>query len=211
MRREHGATALDGGDEACGNAAITHMRGQRIDGGLRIGTRGLEMDRCALAQLEPHDPHDALGVDPAGAGFAGTLAAQMDLGFECLGKLDQLHRRFADRRLQSGDVGLRRALLDDLQDGGDLLGVGDMDGVEPGDLRIDELLRRVEANGVQEVVLAMNPNMTGEATAGYLADRLRGQTRVTRLASGLPVGGDLEYADELTLGRALEGRRELAG
>ena len=76
------------------------------------------------------------------------------------------------------------------------------DGVEPGDLRIDELLRRVEANGVQEVVLATNPNMTGEATAAFLADRLRGRVRVTRLASGLPVGGDLEYADEVTLGRA---------
>ena len=84
-----------------------------------------------------------------------------------------------------------------------------LDGVEPGDLRIDELLRRVDANGVQEVVLATNPNMTGEATAAYLADRLRGRVRVTRLASGLPVGGDLEYADEITLGRALSGRREM--
>ena len=84
-----------------------------------------------------------------------------------------------------------------------------LDGVEPGDLRIDELFRRVEANGVQEVVLATNPNMTGEATAAYLADRLRGRVRVTRLASGLPVGGDLEYADEVTLGRAFEGRREV--
>jgi len=84
-----------------------------------------------------------------------------------------------------------------------------LDGVEPGDLRIDELLRRVEANGVTEVVLATNPNMTGEATAAYLADRLRGRVRVTRLASGLPVGGDLEYADEVTLGRALAGRREM--
>ena len=84
-----------------------------------------------------------------------------------------------------------------------------LDGVEPGDLRIDELFRRVDANGVQEVVLAMNPNMTGEATAGVLADRLRGRVRVTRLASGLPVGGDLEYADEVTLGRALSGRREM--
>jgi recombination protein RecR len=84
-----------------------------------------------------------------------------------------------------------------------------IDGVEPGDLRIDELLRRVEANGVQEVVLATNPNMTGEATAAFLADRLRGRVRVTRLASGLPVGGDLEYADEVTLGRALAGRREM--
>ena len=84
-----------------------------------------------------------------------------------------------------------------------------LDGVDPGDLRIDELFGRVERNGVQEVVLATNPNMTGEATAAFLADRLRGRVRVTRLASGLPVGGDLEYADEVTLGRALSGRREL--
>ncbi len=62
---------------------------------------------------------------------------------------------------------------------------------------------------VVEVVLATNPNMTGEATAAFLADRLRGRVRVTRLASGLPVGGDLEYADEVTLGRALSGRREM--
>jgi recombination protein RecR len=84
-----------------------------------------------------------------------------------------------------------------------------LDGVEPEHLRIDELFRRVERNGVSEVVLAMNPNMTGEATAAYLADRLRNRVRVTRLASGLPVGGDLEYADEITLGRALSGRREM--
>jgi recombination protein RecR len=84
-----------------------------------------------------------------------------------------------------------------------------LDGVEPEHLRIDELLGRVERNGVAEVVLAMNPNMTGEATASYLAERLRGRVRVTRLASGLPVGGDLEYADEVTLGRALAGRREM--
>jgi len=84
-----------------------------------------------------------------------------------------------------------------------------LDGVDPSDLRIDELLRRVDANGVQEVVLATNPNMTGEATAAFLADRLRGRVRVTRLASGLPVGGDLEYADEVTLGRAISGRREM--
>ena len=84
-----------------------------------------------------------------------------------------------------------------------------LDGVDPGDLRIDELLQRVSANGVHEVVLATNPNMTGEATAAFLADRLRGRVRVTRLASGLPVGGDLEYADEVTLGRALLGRREM--
>jgi recombination protein RecR len=84
-----------------------------------------------------------------------------------------------------------------------------LDGVEPQHLRIDELLGRVERNGVDEVVLATNPNMTGEATAAYLADRLRDRTRVTRLASGLPVGGDLEYADEVTLGRALSGRRPM--
>jgi recombination protein RecR len=84
-----------------------------------------------------------------------------------------------------------------------------IDGVDPSDLRIDELLGRVDEHGVQEVVLATNPNMTGEATAAYVADRLRGRVRVTRLASGLPVGGDLEYADEVTLGRALTGRRDM--
>src|SRR5207237_2213606 len=67
-----------------------------------------------------------------------------------------------------------------------------LDGVEPEHLRIDELFGRVDRNGIEEVVLATNPNMTGEATAAYLADRLRGRVRVTRLASGLPVGGDLE-------------------
>ena len=84
-----------------------------------------------------------------------------------------------------------------------------LDGVEPSDLRIDGLLALVAANGVSEVVLATNPTMTGEATAAYLADRLRDTVRVTRLASGLPVGGDLEYADEVTLGRALSGRRAM--
>jgi recombination protein RecR len=84
-----------------------------------------------------------------------------------------------------------------------------LDGVEPTDLRIGDLLARVEKGDVQEVVLATNPTMTGEATAAYIADRLRGKAQVTRLASGLPVGGDLEYADEVTLGRALAGRREM--
>ena len=89
-----------------------------------------------------------------------------------------------------------------------------LDGVEPEHLRIEELLRRVAGGTIEEVVLATNPNMTGEATAAFLADRVRalqsnGSIRVTRLASGLPVGGDLEYADEVTLGRALAGRREL--
>ncbi|MBA3428083.1 MAG: recombination protein RecR, partial [Actinobacteria bacterium] len=81
-----------------------------------------------------------------------------------------------------------------------------LDGVEPEHLRIDQLLRRVSSGSIEEVVLATNPNMTGEATAAFLADRVRalqqnGSIRVTRLASGLPVGGDLEYADEVTLGR----------
>jgi recombination protein RecR len=84
-----------------------------------------------------------------------------------------------------------------------------LDGVDPGDLRIDELVRRVDAGGIEEVILATNPTMTGEATASYVAGLLRDKTRVTRLASGLPVGGDLEFADEVTLGRALAGRREL--
>ena len=84
-----------------------------------------------------------------------------------------------------------------------------LDGVDPSDLRVDELLGRVRSGEITEVVLATNPNMTGEATAGYLAERLRDTVRVTRLASGLPVGGDLEYADEVTLGRALAGRREM--
>jgi len=89
-----------------------------------------------------------------------------------------------------------------------------LDGVEPEHLRIDELLHRVAAGGIDEIVLATNPNMSGEATAAFVASRVRaahpdGSVRVTRLASGLPVGGDLEYADEVTLGRALAGRREL--
>jgi recombination protein RecR len=84
-----------------------------------------------------------------------------------------------------------------------------IDGVDPEDLRIDELVARIDADGVQELVIATNPTMPGEATALYLADLVRGRVRVTRLASGLPVGADLEHADELTLGRALLGRREL--
>ena len=83
-----------------------------------------------------------------------------------------------------------------------------LDGVEPGDLRIHRLMERVDADGVEEIVLATNPTMTGEATAAYLSRMLQAmELRVTRLASGLPVGGDLEYADEVTLGRAFEGRR----
>jgi recombination protein RecR len=89
-----------------------------------------------------------------------------------------------------------------------------IDGVDPEDLRIAELLRRVAGADppVREVVLATNPTTTGEATALHIAAALREQApdvAVTRLASGLPVGGDLEYADEVTLGRAFTGRREL--
>jgi recombination protein RecR len=85
-----------------------------------------------------------------------------------------------------------------------------IDGVDPDDLKIAELYRRVEAGGVTEVVLATNPTTTGEATALHIAAGLHERApniTVTRLASGLPVGGDLEYADEVTLGRALSGRR----
>ena len=89
-----------------------------------------------------------------------------------------------------------------------------IDGVDPDDLKIAELYRRLGDPGhpIREVVLATNPTTTGEATALHIADTLRERAPevvVTRLASGLPVGGDLEYADELTLGRALEGRREV--
>jgi len=84
-----------------------------------------------------------------------------------------------------------------------------IDGIDAEDLKIAELLVRVGRGDVNEVVLATNPTMTGEATAVYIADRLRDRVRVTRLASGLPVGGDLEYADEVTLGRAFAGRRAL--
>jgi recombination protein RecR len=90
--------------------------------------------------------------------------------------------------------------------------ISPIDGVGPDQLRVTELLGRLEPESVAEVILATNPNIEGEATAMDLA-RLLGPLGivVTRIASGLPVGGDLEYADELTLGRALEGRRRLDG
>ena len=92
-----------------------------------------------------------------------------------------------------------------------LLGaISPIDGIGPDQLKVRELLLRIEPEGVQEIILCTNPNIEGEATAMYLARLLRPLgLRVTRIASGLPVGGDLEYADELTLGRALEGRREV--
>jgi recombination protein RecR len=87
-----------------------------------------------------------------------------------------------------------------------------LEGVGPDQLRVRELLSRVGDEGITEIILCTNPNLEGEATAMYLARLLKPLgLRVTRIASGLPVGGDLEYADELTLGRALEGRRELDG
>lgn len=86
-----------------------------------------------------------------------------------------------------------------------------LDGIGPEDLKIRELLARVDAGAATEVILATNPNVEGEATALYLARLLRPVgVRVTRIARGLPVGGDLEYADQVTLSKALEGRREVS-
>jgi recombination protein RecR len=88
--------------------------------------------------------------------------------------------------------------------------ISPLDGIGPEDLRVQELLDRVERDGVTEVILATNPNLEGNATAMYVAAMLKpAGVRVTRLASGLPVGADLEHADELTLGRAFLGRREI--
>ncbi|HQV58437.1 MAG TPA: recombination mediator RecR, partial [Ilumatobacteraceae bacterium] len=94
-----------------------------------------------------------------------------------------------------------------------LLGaISPLEGVGPEHLKIRELFARIEPEGVQEVIICTNPNTEGEVTAMYLARMLKPWgIRTTRIASGLPVGGDLEYADELTLGRALEGRREISG
>jgi recombination protein RecR len=90
--------------------------------------------------------------------------------------------------------------------------ISPIEGVGPEQLRIRELLVRLEAEGIEEVILCTNPNLEGEATAMYLGRLLKDlDVKVTRIASGLPVGGDLEYADELTLGRALEGRRDVTG
>jgi recombination protein RecR len=88
--------------------------------------------------------------------------------------------------------------------------ISPIDGVGPDDLRVTELLTRLAATTVTEIIIATDPNLEGEATATYLARLLRPMgLRLSRLASGLPVGGDLEYADEVTLGRAFEGRRLL--
>ena len=85
-----------------------------------------------------------------------------------------------------------------------------LDGIGPEDLRLPLLVSRVKENGIREIIIATNPNVEGDATAAFIARLLKplGVT-VTRIAFGLPVGGDLEYADDLTLSRALEGRREM--
>lgn len=84
-----------------------------------------------------------------------------------------------------------------------------VDGVGPDQLKMVELFKRVERGGVKELILATNPSLEGEATALYIQKHLAGNdVRVTRIARGLPVGGDLEYADEVTLGRAINGRGE---
>lgn len=88
--------------------------------------------------------------------------------------------------------------------------ISPIDGVGPAQLRVRELLARIESEEIAEIILCTNTNIEGDATALYLASLLKPlPVKVTRIASGLPVGGDLEYADELTLGRALEGRREV--
>ncbi len=88
--------------------------------------------------------------------------------------------------------------------------INPIEGVGPEQLRVRELMARLEPEHISEAILCTNPNLEGEATAMYLARLLKPLgVRVTRIASGLPVGGDLEYADEVTLGRALEGRREV--
>lgn len=88
--------------------------------------------------------------------------------------------------------------------------ISPMDGLGPDDIRIAELVRRLGDEQVQELILATNPNIEGEATAMYLSRLVKPfGIKVTRIAHGLPVGGDLEYADEVTISKALEGRREL--
>ena len=86
-----------------------------------------------------------------------------------------------------------------------------LEGIGPDDLKVRELLARLDGGGASEVILATNPNVEGEATALYLAKLMRPLgVRITRIARGLPVGGDLEYADQVTLSKALEGRREIS-
>jgi recombination protein RecR len=89
--------------------------------------------------------------------------------------------------------------------------ISPINGVSPEDLRIDQLIRRVQGGEIKEIVLATNPNLEGEATAAYLKNKIfavNSKIKITRIARGLPIGGDLEYADEVTLKRSLEGRRD---
>ncbi len=86
-----------------------------------------------------------------------------------------------------------------------------IDGMGPETLRVGELERRVGGSGIKEVILATNPTAEGDATAHYLADRLRGSgVKITRIAYGMPLGGDLEYADHVTVSRAIENRRPIS-
>lgn len=88
--------------------------------------------------------------------------------------------------------------------------ISPIDGIGPEELKVKELLERIKSEGIKEVIVATNPRVEGEATAIYLANLLKPLgLKVSRIASGLPVGGDLEYADEITLGRALKGRLDL--
>jgi recombination protein RecR len=87
--------------------------------------------------------------------------------------------------------------------------ISPMDGISPDQLHITQLIRRVSQQSIEEVILAISPSIEGDTTTLYVGHLLKPFTRVTRIAFGLPMGGDLEYADEVTLARALEGRREL--
>ena len=90
--------------------------------------------------------------------------------------------------------------------------ISPVDGIGPTDLRIDELVRRMAVEPIREIILATNPSLEGDATAMFIERALRAngvEVRLTRLARGLPVGGDIEYADEVTLGRAMTGRSEV--
>jgi recombination protein RecR len=88
--------------------------------------------------------------------------------------------------------------------------ISPMDGIGPEDINVPDLLKRLQDEEVEEVILATNPNIEGEATAMYISRLLKPSgIRITRIAHGLPVGGDLEYADEVTLSKALEGRRDV--
>ena len=87
--------------------------------------------------------------------------------------------------------------------------INPLDHVGPEELRIEELVERVERDGAEEIILAMNPTMEGEATALYIKKKIGDKIKITRIGSGLPIGADLEFADQVTLSRAMDGRREI--